>query len=173
MEQSITGRHLTEDELLRLALPGLAEPEAVPPHVLQCGECGRGLEKWKAALRELAAEDEAALARRTADEWRSREVATLAAIRRSGAPGARRRRVAWGLGLAASLLLAALVATVRPWEDGAPDLAEVAALSGQDRADDALLRDVAVLARGEDAGGLWNSLAPVPGEPPVPEEENL
>jgi hypothetical protein len=46
-------------------------------------------------------------------------------------------------------------------------------LSAQDRADDALLRDVDRLASGEDTGSGWSALAPDPAsvESPPPAEK--
>lgn len=171
MDQTTRDLHLTEDDLFRLAVPSTGEPEALPSHLVECGECGRSLQAWKRAMSELAREDEAALSRRDTEDWRAREDATLAAIRRSGAPGSHRRRLAWSMALAATLLLAAVLATLGPAEHLGFVSEEAAELSEQDRADDALLRDVAVLARGEEASSLWNGLAPLPGEE-SPEGEN-
>ena len=50
--------------------------------------------------------------------------------------------------------------------------AAMAAMAAQDQKDDALLRDVARLSRGED-GGAWNTLAPEPGAVKGTEEEQL
>jgi hypothetical protein len=173
MKDENTAAHLTPDDLFRLAMPAAGDPEALPSHLLQCAECGRQFAAWKAAVRDLAEEDETALSRRSSEEWQALEDQTLAAIRREGVPGSQRRRLAWMLGVAASLLVAVMLVARRPVESPAPDLDDVAELSAEDRADDALLRDVADLARGEEAGGLWNSLAPVPGEAASEAEENL
>jgi len=163
MEVELRNSHLTEEELLRIALPAAGEPAALPSHLLQCAVCGRALQEWKGALREIAEEDEVALARRPAEEWLAAEEATLAAIRRAGAPGRRRPALRWAVSLAASLLLAVFLLTGRqPTESGGVAVPETAELSAQDLLDDALLRDVALLSRGEDAGGLWNSMAPMP-----------
>jgi hypothetical protein len=158
----IRDTHLTEDELFRLAIPAAGEPEALPSHLRGCAECGRRLQAWKAAVRELSEEDDSAIARRTPEEWRALENETLAAIGRSGAPGMRSRRLLWAFGLAASLVLAVLLTTRRPAEEVPAILDDAAELSAQDRADDRLLREVSVLASGEDPGGAWISLAPVP-----------
>ena len=156
--------HLTEEDFFRLAVPPAGEPEALPAHLQACGECARNLQVWKTAVRELAEEDETALAKRNPETWKGLEDATMAAIRRSGVPGSQRRRLVWTLGLAASLLLAVFLLT-RPPAQPEPVAAfeEAAELSVEDREDDALLRDIGVLARGEEQGNLWNSLVPVPG----------
>ena len=158
----IVETHLTEDDLFRLAMPAAGEPEALPSHLLGCAECARNLQVWKSAVRDLAQEDELALAGRSPEDWSALEDATLAAIRRSGVPGTQRRRAVSVLGLAASLLLATLLLVRRP-ENDVPVFDETAELSAQDQADDELLREVSILARGEEPGGAWNSLAPVPG----------
>jgi len=77
----------------------------------------------------------------------------MAAVRRAGRPGRRARPVRWALGIAASLALVGLLFSGR---GSAPIAARAAArsdepsLSEADRADDALLRDVAYLAQGGD-----------------------
>jgi len=174
MESHAPSAHLPAEEIFRLAVPAAGEPEALPTHLLQCPACGRALQEWKRAVRDLAEEDEARLARRPAEEWLAAEEATLAAVRRSGRPGSWRRRIPWALALTASLFLAVLLVTQREARQVEPLLLdETAELSPQDEADDALLREVAVLARGEDAGGVWNSLAPLPGTEARAEEESL
>lgn len=166
--------HLTEEDFFRLAVPPAGEPEAIPAHLQGCGKCARNVQVWKTAMRELAEEDEATLGKRTSEEWEAREEETMATVRKSGAPGSQRRRLVWTLGVAASLLLAVFLLT-RPGPP--PDPAafeETAELSVEDRADDDLLREISVLARGEEPGNLWNSLAPVPGTETPPEaEDNL
>ena len=153
-------RHLTEEDFFRLAVPPAGEPEAIPAHLQACGECARNLQVWKTAVRELAEEDEAVLSRRTPEEWEARERETMAAIRKSGAPGSHRRRLAWMLGVAASLLLAVFLLT-RPAAPPDPaELDETAELSIEDRADDDLLREISVLARGEEARQAGVALAP-------------
>lgn len=165
--------HLSEDELFRLAVPAVGEPEALPAHLMECAACGQALQEWKRAVRGLAEEDEAALDRRSPEEWRAAEDRTLEAIRRAGLPGRRARRLPWTVGLAASLLLAVLLLTGRNSPaPPVPALDDAAELSEQDRADDTLLREVALAASGEDRGGIWNSLAPDP-DAPAEEEESL
>lgn len=177
MEPVLRSPHLTDEDLFRLALPASGEPEALPPHLLQCPACARALTEWKGAVRDLGEEDEDALARRPADEWIAAEEATLAGIRKSGLPGRRRRNLPWALALAASFLLAVLLVTQRGTRETSPPVfEETTGLSAEDSADDALLREVALLARGEDGGGLWNSLAPLPESDGSSEdlgEENL
>ncbi|HEV8232008.1 MAG TPA: hypothetical protein VGQ75_06645, partial [Thermoanaerobaculia bacterium] len=96
------------------------------------------------------------------EEWRVAEDTTLAAIRKAGAPGrGRGRALRWALPVAASLLLFALWIGGR--QPGAPiAFDDTAGLSAEDRADDALLRDVDRLASGEETGNGWNALAPDP-----------
>jgi len=176
METQDRNPHLSDEDLFRLALPATGDPEALPPHLLQCSACGRALQEWKGAARDLAEQDEAALARRPAEDWLAAEEATLAAIRRSGRPGSRRRALPWALALAASLLLAVLLVTERARQAEPLILDDAAELSAEDSADDRLLREVAVLARGEEAGDVWNSLAPLPetdGLTEGAEEESL
>ncbi len=166
--------HLTDDALFALAVPAAGVPEALPAHLLQCVRCARALAEWKNAMRDLGERDEDLLEKRGADEWSAVEDATLAAIRRQGAPGrGRARTLRWALPVAASLLVFALLATTRQNSAQAPVPSEdTAGLSTQDRADDALLRDVDSLASGDDTSGGWGALAPEPGtpDPAAPEE---
>jgi len=156
--------HLTDEELFALALPPAGEPEALPPHVLACARCGRALQEWKAAVRDVGEEDVAAVNARTAAEWRAVEDRTLESLRRV-IPRRSRRPIVWASGLAAAVLLAILVAPGPPAAKKAPPAVSAAAhasdLSPQDAADDALLRDVARLSRGDDAGA-WGGLVPDP-----------
>lgn len=180
-EDRITTDHLTDGELFALALPPTGAPEPLPGHFSECLRCSRALADWKSAVRDLADEDEETVARRSSEEWRAVEDATLAMIRRAGSPGRGRARVLrWTLPVAASLLLFALlvgrgddaavpVAPVAPVAPAAPvDVVDDSAgLSAEDRADDALLRDVERLASGEEAA--WSELAPDPaGAEPAP-----
>lgn len=159
--------HLTDDALFALAVPAAGVPEALPAHLLECGLCARALADWKNAMRDLGERDENLIEKRGADEWSAVEDATLAAIRRQGAPGrGRARTLRWALPVAASLLIFALLVTGRQNSARAPEPSEDAAgLSTQDRADDALLRDVDSLASGDDPSGGWGALAPEPGVP--------
>jgi hypothetical protein len=159
--------HLTDEELFGLALPPAGEPEALPPHVLSCGRCGRALQEWKAAVIELGEEDVAPVNARSAAEWRAVEDRTLESLRRV-TPRRSRRAIVWAAGLAAAVLLAILIAPGR--QDSVANAPGVASgssphateMSPQDAADDALLRDVAKLSRGDDAGA-WGGLVPEPG----------
>jgi len=167
MERDARAGHLSDEELFALALPPAGEPEALPAHLLQCARCGRALQEWKAAVRQLAEDDAEPVARRSSEEWKAAEDRTIEALSRAG----RRRRVRplpWAIGLAAAVLLAALLLpALRPSRPAAPAAVAVSAttsapeLSGQDAADDRLLRDVARLSRGED-GADWSGLAPDP-----------
>lgn len=170
-ELSLPNGHLTDDALFALAVPTAGMPEALPPHLMECAECSRALTEWKSAVRELGDRDEETLAARSAEEWGTAEDATLAAIRRAGAPGRGRvRPLRWALPLAASLLIALLLVPGRDVPSAttaaADDEVEVAGLSAQDRADDALLRDVERLALGEETANGWDDLAPDPSEEP-------
>jgi len=168
-ELSLPTGHLTDDALFALAVSTAGMPEALPPHLMECAECSRALTEWKSAVRELGDRDEETLAGRSAGEWSTAEDATLAAIRRAGAPGRGRvRPLRWALPLAASLLIALLLAPGRdvPTATTAAADEEVAGLSAQDRADDALLRDVERLALGEETTDGWDDLAPDPSEEP-------
>lgn len=172
MEKSTPGPHLSDEELFRLALPATGEPEALPPHLLPCTACGRALQEWKEAVHVLGEEDEAVLARRSPEGWLAAEEATLARIRKSRRPVLRRRAIPGAIALAASLLLAVLLVTERPArEEETLLLDETAELSAEDSADDALLREVALLARGDDAGS-WNNLAPLPETEGFAEDED-
>ena len=160
--------HLTDDALFALAVPTAGVPEALPPHLMECLACSRALTEWKGAVRDLSETDEEALASRSSEEWAAAEDATLAAVRGSGAPGRGRVPVVrWALPLAASLLLVLFLAPGR--EAPSPTVApidETAGLSAQDRADDALLREVEELAMGEEGAADWDELAADPSEEP-------
>ena len=166
-------RHLTDAELFAGALPAAGQPEALPAHLSECLACSRALAEWKSAVRELATEDAAPIAARTPAEWTAAEDSTLALIRR-----ARRRRprmpLRWAVAAAAVLFVVALLLPTRGRERGnaAERPLDAAELSAQDQADDALLRDVARLSRGDD-GGTWNTLAPDPRTQPAHDEERL
>lgn len=160
-ETNIPDRHLTEPELFSLALPASGEPEALPAHLSECLSCSRVLQQWKGAVRDLAAEDEEVLGRRTAARWEALEDQTIAAIRRARS-GASRKRVQWALSIAASLVLAVfLLPALRPAGSAAP--ASASAFSAEDARDEALLLEVDRLASGEDAGS-WYTLAPEPAD---------
>ena len=158
MDANRADTHLTDAELFGLALPPAGEPEALPGHLSECGDCGRALQTWKVAVQELAREDAAPIGRRTPEQWRAGEERILAAIGRSRLRS--RAPVKWMVGLAATLFVGALLLAPRRAavptvpEGGAAD--ETAELSAADLADDALLRDANVLARG-DAQSIWNA----------------
>jgi hypothetical protein len=158
--------HLTDEELFGLALPPAGEPEALPAHVLSCAKCGRALQEWKAAVIDVGEEDVAPVDARSAAEWRSAEDRTLESLRHV-TPRRSRRPIVWAAGLAAAVLLAILVAPGRQASVAKAPVAAAASpraseMSPQDAADDALLRDVAKLSRGDDAG-VWGGLVPDPG----------
>src|SRR6516162_5748342 len=68
MNVRIQSPHLTDAELFTLALPPAGEPEALPGHLLECAACGRALQTWKAAVRDLAREDAGPMGRRSERE---------------------------------------------------------------------------------------------------------
>ena len=151
MDQPISERHLTDAELFSLAVPAAGEPEVLPGHLSRCQDCSRALLEWQGAMRSLADEDIAELDRRSPEEWRAAEEATLSAVRRSGRTGRGRHPMRWALGIAAALLVVALA---MPRRGSAPVAAggesPVPELSPQDQADDAFLREAEYLARGGD-----------------------
>src|SRR5439155_192709 len=75
--------HLDDSQLFALALPPAGEPEAIPAHLSECLACSRALSEWKSAVRDLAAEEAAPVARRSEAEWRRAENRTLDAVRRA------------------------------------------------------------------------------------------
>jgi hypothetical protein len=159
-----TEGHLSDDQLYALAFPPAGAPEPLPAHLLDCLTCSRALAEWKSALREIGAADENVLARRTPEEWNAAEGETLAAIRRAGPAGSGSSRpLTWAVAAAASLLVVAFLVGGR---DPAAPVAfdDSSGFSAQDRADDALLRDVDRLASGEEAGPGWSSLVPDPSD---------
>jgi hypothetical protein len=159
-DRELPTAHLSDDELFALSLPTTAAPEPLPSHLLDCLRCSRVMADWKSALHDLAEEDEAAVDRRSPEEWRNAGDATLESIRRSGPPGRSRvRTLAWALPVAASLFLVAVFAVRRPSAPVSFD--DTAGLSAQDRADDALLRDVDQMASGDESAAGWSTLAPV------------
>jgi hypothetical protein len=166
--------HLTDAELFGLALPPAGEPEALPGHLSECAACGRALQAWKMAVRELAEDDAGPIDRRTPADWRAAEERTLAAIRAAGAP--RRFPLRWAAGIAAAVLVAVLLLPIRSSLTRGPVPASPASESGElaagDRADDKLLHDVNRMARG-DAGGVWNVFATEPGDSPAGEDQKL
>jgi hypothetical protein len=159
-----TEGHLSDDQLFALAVPPAGAPEPLPAHLLDCLTCSRALAEWKSALGEIGAADENVLARRTPEEWNAAEEETLAAIRRAGPAGSGSSRpLTWAVAAAASLLLFAFLVGGR--EAAAPvAFDDSSGFSAQDRADDALLRDVDRLASGEEPGVGWSSLVPDPAD---------
>jgi hypothetical protein len=166
-------QHLRDAELFSLALPPTGQPEALPEHLSDCLACSRALAEWKNAVRELAVDDAAPIASRSPAQWTAAEDRTLEAIRRLRPPRPR-PLLRWALGAAAALLVGAIVVVAARRPENATAARKAASSpewSAQDQADDALLRDVASLSRGENAGA-WTTLAPDP-KTPAPEEEKL
>jgi len=173
MDTRTAGDHLTDEELFALALPPAGEPEAVPPHLVGCGRCGKALQDWKAAVRDVAREEVEPLRHRTPEEWRAAEERTIARLRREGG-ATRGRPLRWAVGLAAALLVALLLlpgnrAPRTPASAATSVSSASSELSAADADDDRLLRDVAKLSRGDDAGSL-GALVP---DPTVEAEEKL
>ena len=149
-------RHLTDAELFALAAPATGEPEALPRHLSRCSGCSRALQDWKGAVRSLGGEETGEIDRRTDEQWRAAEQATMAAIRRAGRPGRRAHPMRWAVGIAASLVVLALALPARrPAASvaAAPTPAaesSASGLSAADQADDDLLRQASYLAEGGD-----------------------
>jgi hypothetical protein len=160
-ERNENDAHLTDSELFALAAPAAGEPEALPAHLSRCRECARALREWKAAMGAVGAGDAGEIARRSDEEWRAKEEATLEAIRRAARPRRSVRAWRWALAAAASLLVAALVlsgrrpapapaAAARATPPAAASAAPSSDLSAEDAADDRLLREASYLAGGGD-----------------------
>jgi len=165
--------HLTDAELFGLALPPAGEPEALPAHLLECTACGRALQTWKASVRDLAREDAGPMERRSEREWRAAEDRALAAIR--GAKVRRRFPMVWAASLAAAVLVGALLVPSKrapaPATSSRP-VEATAELSPADQADDILLREASVLARG-DAQGTWEPFPSDASDAPRAPEKRL
>ena len=166
--------HLTDDALFVWPFPQRGVPECTPRAPPPVRAPARALlADWKNRCRTCGSKG-----RRPAGEARRRwwievEEATLAAIRGRALRARRARTLRWALPVAASLLVFALPRDHEENPAHAPEPPEdTAGLSTQDRADDALLRDVDSLASGDDTSGGWGALAPEPGapDPAAPEE---
>jgi hypothetical protein len=165
--------HLTDAELFGLAVPATGEPEALPAHLLECSACGRALQTWKGAVRDFAREDAGPMERRSEREWRAAEDRTLAAIR--GARVGRRFPIAWAASLAAAVLVGALLIPTKHSASPAPSIrpaGESAELSPADQADDTLLREANVMARG-DAQATWEPFPSDASDAPRASEKRL
>src|SRR5262245_7624744 len=156
MDRTVSDKHLSDAELFSLAAPASGEPEALPKHLSECQSCSRALQEWQTALRAIGDDEVEEIERRTPQQWREAEAATMSAIRRA-APRTRRNPWRWAVGIAASL---AILALAMPWRQAPAPAATSAsavetasddsALSPADSEDDALLREAADLARGGD-----------------------
>jgi hypothetical protein len=162
--------HLTDADFFTLALPPAGEPEALPRHLSECLACSRQFSEWRSAVRELGNEGIDSLGNRPAADWEAREDRTIEAIRRLRRPKPRLWR--WAVAVAASILLFAVAVPLwRSRTSPGATAAPAQTLSMQDQADDALLRDVARLARSEDENSrLYREIAP---EPSAAEEDRL
>src|SRR5262245_41881619 len=163
--------HLTDADFFKLAMPPAGEPEALPRELSECMACSREFSEWRTAVRELADDGLDTLRGRSTTEWRALGDRTMERIRRAQRP--KRRSWRWVVAIAASLLLLALALPL--WRSRERSQAASSTpsqmLSPQDQADDALLRDVARLARSEDENSrLWRDIAP---EPSATDEERL
>ena len=155
-------RHLTDAELFALAAPAAGEPEALPRHLSRCAGCSRALQEWKTEMVALADDDAGEIGGRTEEEWRAKEDATIAALRRQAAPARPLKPLRWAVAIAASLLVAALLIPLRrppsaaashptPVSAGAPPSnGSGGELGAADQADDDLLRQASYLAGGGD-----------------------
>jgi hypothetical protein len=155
-----TDRHLTDAELFALAAPASGEPEALPKHLSACRACSRALQDWKGAVRALAEKDAGEIGRRTDEEWRAAEDATLERLKKAAPARRRVHPLRWAVAIAASLILAVLLLpSKRPSANIAaaptPGAAASSApeLSPADQADDDLLRQASFLAAGGDLEG--------------------
>jgi hypothetical protein len=162
--------HLTDADFFTLALPPAGEPEALPRHLSECLACSRQFSEWRSAVRELGNKGMDSLGNRSAADWETLEDRTIEAIRRLRRPKPRLWR--WAVAVAASILLFAVAVPLwRGQTRSGAAAAPAQTLSAQDQADDALLRDVARLARSEDENSsLYREIAP---EPSAAEEERL
>ena len=162
-ERNANDGHLTDSALFALAAPAAGEPEALPAHLSRCRDCARALREWKAAMGAVGEGEAGELARRSDEEWRAKEDATLEAIRRAARPRRPVHAWRWALAAAASLFVAALVlsgrrpapappavAAARPTLPAAASAAPSSELSAEDAADDRLLREASYLAGGGD-----------------------
>lgn len=174
MKPKLQSSHLSDPDLFSLAVPPAGEPEALPAHLSDCFTCSRALQEWKTAIADLAKEDAEVIAMRSEQEWNALEEQTIEAVHRTRL---HRRAHAWGwaLTVAATFLLVILLLPGRtaPEKAVSEPAMSTAELSAQDQADDALLRDVARLARGEDGAGAWNGLVPEPAPAAGAGEETL
>ena len=162
-ERNETDAHLTDAELFALAAPAAGEPEPLPAHLSRCRDCARALREWKASIATLGEAEAGELDRRSPEEWRAKEDATLEAIRRAARPRPSVPAWRWALVAAASLLVAVLVLTGRRAGPPATTVASAPAtpkaavsaaasseMSADDAADDRLLRETSYLAGGGD-----------------------
>jgi hypothetical protein len=160
-EASDLDRHLTDAELFALAAPASGEPEALPKHLSACRTCSRALQDWQGAVRVLAEQDAGEIGRRTDEEWRAAEDATLAKLKDATRPRRRVHPLRWAVAIAASLLVAALLLPSKrpPAQVAAAPATPVASspssseLNPTDQADDDLLRQASFLAAGGDLEG--------------------
>jgi hypothetical protein len=161
-EPSDVDRHLTDAELFALAAPATGEPEALPKHLSACRTCTRALQDWKAAVVSLAEEDAGEIGKRTENEWRAVEDATLERLKKA-TPGRRRvHPLRWAVAIAASLLVAVLLLPPKRPPTHAAAISRTPAakasssadeLTPADQADDDLLRQASFLAAGGDLEG--------------------
>ena len=171
MEHSNSASHLTDAELFGLAIPAAGIPEALPAHFSDCLACSRALTEWKAAVRDLAAEGDKAVARRSPEEWDAAQAKTMDAIRRSRFEG-RTLPLRWAMSAAAVLLLFAIAIPLQRSIRPRPAAQASSELSAQDQADDApAARRRAAVARGRRSS--WGALAPEPNPATHGEEERL
>jgi anti-sigma factor RsiW len=114
------------DSCLSDELPA-EQRSTVERHVVACPACGSEIERRRQVRRELAAVldagDTSALERRV-----------LAAVGHEDRRGMRRRRLAWGAAVAASLAAAALAARLAPWWQAPPARVDDAAYQGARKA---------------------------------------
>ncbi len=151
-------RHLSDADLFDLVSGTGGTP---PAHLTSCERCSRRRDAWREALQGTPGAGEPAV-----PAWLAAR--TMARVREAAAQSGRRGvvRIAALAATAAAVVLAIGLARRRgaPAPSTGPALAASGTASGlspQDRADDALLRDISRDVEGNDEA-VWKDFAPLP-----------